>query len=193
MPSVGADAAVEDVFGITPLHAAHFSENPAVVDPLLDAVRRAAEQGDVDAQYNLGVGYAFGQGVPEDDAEAVRWFRLAAEQGNAGAQLNLGVLYARGEGLLKDPAEAVRWYRLAAEQGEAMAQANLGVLYARGDGVLKDFVLAHMWLNIASANGDDEAGDNRDLAERDMTRAEIGRATELARACMASGYQECPR
>ena len=66
--------------------------------------------------------YANGEGVPQDDAEAVRWYRLAAEQGNAGAQLNLGAMYSNGEGVPQDDAEAVRWYRLAAEQGNAGAQ-----------------------------------------------------------------------
>ena len=51
-----------------------------------EATRHAAEQGDADAQFNLGFAYATGEGVPQDDAEAVRWFRLAAEQGNALAQ-----------------------------------------------------------------------------------------------------------
>ena len=61
--------------------------------------------------------YATGRGVPQDDAEAVRWYRLAAEQGDAYAQYNLGLMYRKGEGVPQDDAEAVRWYRLAAEQG----------------------------------------------------------------------------
>ena len=70
-----------------------------------------AEQGNAVAQFNLGVMYANGQGVPKDDAEAARWYRLAAEQGHDGAQVNLGIMYDNGEGVPKDPAEAVRWYR----------------------------------------------------------------------------------
>ena len=54
---------------------------------------------DAGGQNNLGVMYADGRGVPEDDAEAVRWYRLAADQGQSGAQLNLGVMYANGEGV----------------------------------------------------------------------------------------------
>ena len=122
----------------------------------------------------------------------MRWYRLAAEQGHAYAQFRLGQMYATGgEGVLKDAGEAVRWYRLAAEQGDAEAQRNLGQMYAIGAGVLKDAVLAHMWFNIAGANGDEDAQELRDILERDMTRAEISRATELARACMASDYQDC--
>ena len=66
--------------------------------------------------------YDEGRGVPQDDAEAVKWYRLAAEQGNAAAQYNLGVMYDKGEGVPQDDAEAVKWYRLAAEQGAAAAQ-----------------------------------------------------------------------
>jgi len=45
-------------------------------------LRSLAEQGHAEAQYNLGVMYDYGEGVPEDDAEAMKWFRLAAEQGH---------------------------------------------------------------------------------------------------------------
>ena len=85
----------------------------------------------------------------------------------------------------------MRWYRLAAEQGNAMAQFNLGLMYTNGQGVLKDSVLAHMWSNIAGANGNASSRELRDNLKRDMTRAEISRATELARACMTSDYQDC--
>ena len=120
----------------------------------------------------------------------MRWYRMAAEHGQANAQLNLGAAYTNGRGVLKDDAEAVKWYRLAAEQGFAGAQYNLGVMYDNGEGVLKDSVLAHMWYNIAGANGNEAARELRDNLEDDMTRAEIRRATELARACMISDYQD---
>ena len=70
-------------------------------------------------------------------------------------------------------------------------QDSLGNAYRDGRGVLKDAVLAHMWWNIASANGYEFAGNQRDNLERDMTRDEIRHATELARTCMASNYQNC--
>ena len=161
---------------------------------------RIADQGDVDAKFTLGTIYSFSQimyanggraGPESDPAEAAKWYRLAADQGHANAQFNLGVMYANGEGVPKDDAEAVKWYRLAADQGLANAQFNLGVTYANGQGVLKDSVLAHMWYNIAGANGNEAARKLRDNLEDDMTRAEISRATELARACMASDYQAC--
>jgi len=61
--------------------------------------RKAAEQGDTRAQYNLGLMYNNGQGVPRDDAEAVRWYRKAAEQGNARAQFNSGWFVGGGSSL----------------------------------------------------------------------------------------------
>jgi TPR repeat protein len=80
------------------------------------------------AQLNLGTMYANGHGVPQDYAEAVKWFSLAAEQGYANAQYNLGVSYDRGEGVPQDHAQAVKWYRLAAEQEYAGAQNALNQL-----------------------------------------------------------------
>ena len=70
--------------------------------PQIDAWRARAAQGDAGAQYNIGFMYANGAGVPQDDVEAVRWYRLAAEQGLARAQYNIGVMYANGRGVPQD-------------------------------------------------------------------------------------------
>ena len=121
----------------------------------------------------------------------IEQLRLAAEQGYASAQTNLGFMYADGRGVPKDDAKAVKWFRLAAEQGHAQAQYNLGFMYADGRGVLKDRILAHIWFNIAGANGHAQAREIRDTVERELTRAEVTRATELSRACMDSDYQSC--
>ena len=67
----------------------------------LDELTELAEQGDALAQNNLGVAYANGDGVAENDAEAVKWYRKAADQGEAMAQLNLGDAYANGDALLR--------------------------------------------------------------------------------------------
>ena len=109
-----------------------------------------AEQGDAVAQFNLGVLYAKGKGVPQDHAEAVRWYRRAADQGNASAQFYLGVRYAKGEGIPQDHAEAARWYRRAADQGHTSAQFNLGVMYGKGEGVPQDHTEAVRWYRRAA-------------------------------------------
>ncbi len=77
----------------------------------------ATELGNAAAQFNLGYMYANGEGVPEDDKEAVRWFRLTAEQGHAGAQSNLGSMYATGEGVTQDDISAHLWFSISEENG----------------------------------------------------------------------------
>ena len=126
----------------------------------LGEVRRLAEQGDASAQYSLGARYDFGEGVPEHDAEAVKWYRLAAEQGYASAQYNLGIMYANGEGVPQDDTEAMKWFRLAAEQGDAEAHYNLGVMYANGEGVPQDDAEAMKWFRLAAEQGDAPAQSN---------------------------------
>ena len=81
-------------------------------------IARPPKQGNALAQINLGLMYAEGEGVPENDAEAVRWYRKAAEQGNALAQSNLGLMYAEGEGVPEDYVLAYAWWNLAAAQGD---------------------------------------------------------------------------
>jgi hypothetical protein len=153
--------------------------------PEIDAVRVRAEAGDAEAQNDLGVRYANGDGVPQDDAEAVRLYRRAADQGHARAQNNLGFMYATGRGVPQDYAEAVRWFRLAADQGHADAQFNLGVMYANGRGVPQDDVQAHMWFNLAASRLTGEQRETvvrgRDAAAGRMTPDDRSEAQRLAR------------
>jgi len=86
---------------------------------------RKAEDGDVDAQYNLGVIYYHGEGVPRDFEKAYIWFRKAAEQDDADAQYNLGFMYGRGEGVQKDHTQSLQWFKRAADQGHSAAKAIL--------------------------------------------------------------------
>jgi uncharacterized protein len=99
-----------------------------------------AEDGDPIAQFNVGLMYRSGEGVPRDDAEAARWYRRAARQGHVTAQYNLGVMYAQGEGVPQDDSEAMRWFQMAADHGDAQAQHNLGFMYENGRGVVQDDV-----------------------------------------------------
>ncbi len=81
--------------------------------------RPLGEQGNASAQYNLGVMYALGQGVLQDDVQAAKWFRLAAEQGNPYAQLLLGIMYWDGRGVPQDDVQAHMWFNLAASRFSA--------------------------------------------------------------------------
>ena len=148
-------------------------------------VRASAEQGDASAQNRLGIMYADGLGVPQDDAEAARLYRLAAEQGNAIAQSNLGVITLTGRGVPQDDAEAIRWYRLAAEQGYAAGQRNLGVAYTTGRGVRQDNVAAYTWFSLAasaaSGNFLDDYVNSRDRAAERLNPDQLAEAQRLAR------------
>ena len=143
--------------------------------------RPLAEQGDALAQYNLGVLYRKGRGVPQDDVQARQWYEKAAAQGQAKAQYNLGTLYLNGGGVPKDYQQALRWFRLAADQGEALAQTKIAIMYDDGQGVSHDIVQAHKWYNLAATNGDKPAAELRDALAKQMTPAQIAEAQKLAR------------
>lgn len=87
-----------------------------------------AAQGFASAQFNLGAMYDNGEGVPEDDKEAVKWFRLAAEQGDANAQSNLGVMYDNGRGVPEDNIMAYMWWNLAAASGHKSSVENKQII-----------------------------------------------------------------
>lgn len=87
--------------------------------------RKVAEQGNADAQFNVGLMYANGNGVIKDEAEAFKWWHKSAEQGSKDAQLNVGVMYAVGNGVARDEQEAIKWLEKAAKQGEKRAQKIL--------------------------------------------------------------------
>ncbi|MBK5281401.1 MAG: sel1 repeat family protein [Nitrospiraceae bacterium] len=143
--------------------------------------RPLAEQGDALAQYNLGVLYRKGRGMPQDDVQARQWYEKAAAQGQTKAQYNLGILYFNGEGVPKDYQQALRWFRLAADQGEALAQTKIAIMYDEGQGVPQNFVQAHKWYNLAATNGDKPAAELRDALANQMTPAQIAEAQKLAR------------
>jgi uncharacterized protein len=123
-------------------------------------LRAKAEQGNADAQYELGACYHVGQGVPQDDAEAMKWYRKAAVQGNSTAQFCIGVRYEYGRGVPQDYTEAVKWYRKAAEEGNTDAQDNLGYCYDKGQGVPKDCTEAVKWYRKAAEQGNADGQDN---------------------------------
>ena len=91
-----------------------------------------AEGGHASAQYNMGVMYDDGKGVPESNKTAVKWYTLAAEQRHVYAQYNLAIMYRKGEGVLENNKTAVKWYTKAAEQGYSKAQTDLGNMYKSG-------------------------------------------------------------
>jgi hypothetical protein len=81
------------------------------------SLERAAEEGDIDAQYALGITLLSGQWGPQGNKHAAVWLQRAAERGNGLAQLQLGRLYRAGVGVQEDHAKAYVWLNLAAAQG----------------------------------------------------------------------------
>lgn len=94
----------------------------------VELFRRSSDLGCIDALCALGDCYFFGRGVPYDDAETFRCYKIAAEAGFAPAQYMLGCLYECGQGTEKDAAEAAKWYKKAAEQGMEAAETALKAL-----------------------------------------------------------------
>ena len=145
--------------------------------------RKAADQGNVTGQLNLGVHYAKGQGVRQDYTQAALWFRKAADQGDAGGQSILGSLYAKGQGVRQDDAQAVVWYRKAADQGNVFAQNNLGTLYATGQGVPQDDTQAELWYRKAAEHGHEMARANLSALSSNVARDRD--ATNLGKELLA--------
>lgn len=113
-----------------------------------------ADQNYAEAQVLLGEMYLTGRGTPQDDRQAVAWYRKAAGQGYAPAQHNLGFSYFNGRGVPQDDQQAVEWYRKAAAQGFAASQNNLGVMYQGGRGGLpQDDRQAAQWYRKAAEQG----------------------------------------
>jgi TPR repeat protein len=147
-------------------------------------LRKAADQGDADAQCTLGLMHERGSGVHQDLELAAAWYARAAEQGHADAQFRLGSALEQGGcvpiddaaaeesyrkaaaqgsaeaqnrlGQILEGAEAVQWCRRAAEQGLPEAQYYLGVRYCDGNGVEQDDVEAVGWYRKAAEQGDVE-------------------------------------
>ncbi|SVB62239.1 uncharacterized protein METZ01_LOCUS215093, partial [marine metagenome] len=73
-----------------------------------------ARKGDSLAQSWVGYLYDHGQGIAENDTQAVHWYKKAADQGSAYSQNALGLMYEMGHGIPKNYTQAVHWYRKAA-------------------------------------------------------------------------------
>ena len=169
--------------------------------PTIEELIQSAEQGDVEAQYELGKlydtgkGVPTGEGVPTDHLEAAKWYRKAAEQGYANAQFRLGDAYRKGLGVPQDYQEAFKWFQMAAGQGDAAAQFKLAAMYHKGEGVPKDYVLAYMWWDLSlSQKTDDDARKKEfewlNLLEKKMTTEQIAEAQRLAHEFKPKGEKE---
>jgi TPR repeat protein len=100
-------------------------DNAARFPQAVELFRRAAVQGNVDAEYNQGVCLRRGLGVAADAKAAERSYRVAAERNHVSAQLALGDLIAERATTDTEWLEVIHWYRLAADSGNAAAKTRL--------------------------------------------------------------------
>jgi DNA polymerase III epsilon subunit-like protein len=142
--------------------------------------RKAAEQGEAQASFNLGNCYHKGEGVAKDMVKAVMRYEKSAEQGDAQALFNLGNCYYNGEGVAKDVVTAALYWEWAAEQGHAGAQINSGNCYYNGEGERKNIVEAYALYYLASVTNE-VALENRDKIAKEMTREQIAAAIKRAK------------
>ncbi len=122
----------------------------------IERLRTAAERGHVKAAVSMGDALLRGNGVPESQAEAMRWYRRAAESGSPVAYIRLGDLYASHFSGMEAP-RALEWYRKAAEADSAIAMIRLGKMFNDGRGVPQDQALAATWFSRAAAAGSSTA------------------------------------
>jgi len=156
-----------------------------------EATRARADQGDVDAQFALGLKYGPAGGEFQDLVQSAEWYRKASEQNHPLAQFNLGLMYAKGEGVPQDHAEAVRWIRRAAQQGDAGAQFNLGMRYHRASvwglqlDALEPKIEAYKWLQLAAAQGYKGSAEACERMTLGMTIEEVAKGSQGVAAFVA--------
>ncbi len=90
-----------------------------------------AKQGDVRAQFNLGLMYYNGTGITQNYKTAMKWYTLAAEQGHARAQNNLSVVYLQGEGVTENYIKAHMWANIARYNGSENTKELIETLVER--------------------------------------------------------------
>ena len=146
----------------------------------VEAAIQTAQQGDADAQIRLGWRYIRGDGVKQDQAEAVKWFSKAAEQGHPSAQVLLSLCYSNGNGISKNPAKAQEWWYKsldptlattivagAAATTMISAVGLLGMLPLVGAG----YFLRKVFGGVSGTENDNEHKIKQDNVPQDFTQA----------------------
>ena len=110
--------------GLDAIHETNYKKALKKLMPL-------AESGHAAAQYNIGVMHEWGNGVPQDNSQALKWYKRSAELSHKDAQNNLGALYSKGEGTEQNFVEALKWFLISAENGSEGGQKNIRILEKR--------------------------------------------------------------
>lgn len=106
---------------------------------------------------NKGFMYKRGEGVAQNYAEALNWFKKAANLGDVTAMNEIGYMYHEGEGVAQNYAEALKWFKKAADLGDATAMTNIGLMYILGKGVAENYAEAMKWFKKAADLGNANA------------------------------------
>lgn len=102
-----------------------------------------------EAMESIGALYFHGQGIEQDYAQALEWYRKAADLGETDAMINIGSMYLYGQGVEQDYTQALEWYEKAADLGYTDAMKSLAGMYTDGRGVEVDIDIAQEWYNKA--------------------------------------------
>jgi len=138
---------------VAEIEAALMADLNSLPEGLLSAdLRKAAEDLNPLAFYEIGARFTEGRGTSVDLDRATIWYQRAADLGHAPSQYRLANFYEKGSGVTRDLDAAKKWYQLAAEQGNASAMHNLAVLYATA-GSVPDFDSSAQWFVKAAELG----------------------------------------
>lgn len=150
----------------------------------VESMQTKANNGDPEAQFNLGSSYADLAGTTPNDTQAVEWFLKAANQDHALAQFSLGLMLADGRGAARDNAQALQWIFKAAQQGHAGAQYHLGLICRRASldrkNPLESSLEAYKWLRLAAEQGFAGSEAAFETVALAMTREEVLQANQRA-------------
>jgi|GEM_PF-1262676 len=150
------DADKKDASGTTKGATGGTDKKTMTPDEQYAALKRLAESGNAEAQYEMGNWHSKGSPKPDliDLPRAVEWWEKAAAQNHAKAQFMLGHVYDKGEGVPQNASEAKAWYEKAAQQGEPMAQHSLGLLlHPTSKSSVQNHAESFKWFQKAAASG----------------------------------------
>lgn len=160
-----------------------------------DWFEKAAKQGSVHSQIQLGNCYEYGQGREKNESMAADWYEKAALQNDPRGLYYLGMCFFEGKGRNQDEAKAADLFEKAALLGDEGAQCQLGRCYALGIGREKDETKAADWFEKAALQDDDEGQCElgKCYAEGKGRERDLKKAANLYEASAQHGYAEAQR
>jgi hypothetical protein len=163
-----------------PVETLEPTEQPVTVTA---EIRKAAEQGDAEAQFRVARNLLFeAMSDKRKGTEAVEWLQRAAENGSTEAMVHLGRMYRTGIGALQNYDLSGQWIERAAFAGDPEGMLELGRLYRDGIGFELNLILAYAWFNRAAAELSSEAAYERDTLARRLSPDQLKAAQDLSTA-----------